>query len=72
MAMGSSSAADGVYKALSQIGITGNKADGNNISDDAGTLVFDEKVFLQALQENPESVEAILADENGVLNQMEN
>ena len=72
MAMGSSSAADGVYKALSQIGITGNKADGNNISDDAGTLVFDEKVFLQALQENPESVSAILADENGILNQMEN
>ena len=72
MAMGSNSAADGVYKALSQIGITGNKADGNNISEDAGNLVFDEKVFLQALQENPESVEAILADENGILNQMEN
>ena len=72
MAMGSSSSTDGIYKALSQIGITGNKADGNNISEDAGTLVFDEKVFLQALQENPESVEAILAEETGVLNQMEN
>jgi len=72
MAMGANSASEGVYKALSQIGITGNKADGNNISDDAGTLVFDEKAFLQALEENPESVEAILGNETGILNQMEN
>jgi len=70
-AMGSNTN-DGIYTALSQIGITGNKAEGASITDDNGHLVFNEETFLKAMQENPESVEAILGDENGVLGQMEN
>ena len=70
--MSANSASNGTFNALSQIGITGNKADGNNISNDIGKLVFDEEAFLKALEENPESVESLLADDTGILNQMEN
>ena len=62
----------GVYKLLSQIGISTGKADGNNLSTDTSKLVFDEETFKKALEEDPASVESILAGENGVLNMMEN
>ena len=62
----------GAYKLLSQIGITTAKADGNNISTETAKLEFDESAFKKALEEDPESVEAILAGENGVLSMMEN
>jgi len=62
----------GIYKLLSDIGISTGDANGNNLSTDTQTLQFDEEKFLNALEENPESVEAILGDENGILNQMEN
>lgn len=61
----------GDYRTLSQIGISTSKADGNNLSSDTTTLEFNEETFLKALEENPESLEAILAGDNGVLNQME-
>ena len=62
----------GVYKLLADIGISTGKADSSNLSSDVSTLKFDESAFLKALEENPDSVEAILAGENGVLTLMEN
>ena len=62
----------GVYKLLADIGISTGKADASNISEDTGKLVFDEAQFKKAMEENPESVEAILGGENGVLAMMEN
>ena len=57
---------------LSELGISTGEANGNNLSADTQTLQFDENAFIKALEENPESVEAILGGENGILNQMEN
>ena len=62
----------GIYKLLSDIGITTAAADGNNLSADTNELKLDEEKFLKALEENPSSVESILAGENGVLTMMEN
>lgn len=62
----------GAFKLLAQIGISTGKADGGNLSTDTSNLEFDEKTFLQALEEDPESVKSILAEENGILNMMEN
>ena len=62
----------GVYKLLADIGISTGKADSSNLSSDVSTFKFDESAFLKALEENPDSVEAILAGENGVLTLMEN
>ena len=61
----------GIYKLLSEIGISTAKADGNNLSTDTNTLEFDEEKFLKALEENPDSVKAILTGDNGVLTKME-
>lgn len=71
-AIGSNTANGGAYKLLSQIGISIAKADGSNLSTDTSTLEFDETAFKKALEEDPTSVQAILAGENGVLNMMEN
>ena len=71
-AMSSNTVNGGEFKTLSQIGISTSSADGSNLSTDTSTLRFDEKAFLKALEENPESVEAILTGENGIINQMEN
>ena len=62
----------GIYKLLSDIGITTAAADGNNLSTDTSELSLDEEKFLKALEENPESVKSILAGDNGVLTMMEN
>ncbi len=62
----------GVYKLLSELGISVASADSNNISTDTSALSFDEDKFLQALEENPESVKSMLAGDNGILNMMEN
>ena len=61
----------GIYKLLSDIGISTSAADGNNLSTDTYQLSLDEDKFLEALQENPDSVKSILAGENGVLSMME-
>ena len=50
----------GAYRLLAEIGISTGEADASNLSENTGKLVFDEKKFLQAMEENPESVEAIL------------
>ncbi len=62
----------GAYNLLSQIGISTGEANGNSLASDTTSLQFDEDAFLKALEEDPASVEAILADENGVLSMMEN
>lgn len=71
-ANGSNATNGGIYTLLSQIGISTAEADGNNLSTDTDALSLDEDKFLQALQENPESVVSILAGENGILTHIEN
>lgn len=62
----------GVFKLLSDIGISTASADGNNLSTDTYQLSLDSDKFMKALEENPESVKALLTGENGVLSMMEN
>ena len=72
-ATSSNDANGGAYKLLSQIGISVSAADGSNIStSNTSKLEFDENKFLKALEEDPSSVEAMLAGDNGILNMMEN
>ena len=61
----------GVYKLLSEIGISVAGADSSNLSADTNSLSFDEDKFMQALETNPDSVKAILAGENGTFAMME-
>ena len=62
----------GAYSLLSQLGISTAKADGANLSTDTNKLEFDEDTFIQALENDPASVEAILGGDTGILAQMEN
>ena len=62
----------GVFKLLSDIGISTASADGNNLSTDTYQLSLNSDKFMKALEENPESVKALLTGENGVLSMMEN
>lgn len=62
---------DGVYKMLSEIGISTAKADGNNLASDTTKLEFDESKFLKALEENPDSVQSILTGSTGAFSMME-
>ena len=71
-ATGSNDSNGGAFKLLAQIGISTGKADGTTLSDDITSLTFDESAFKKALSEDPESVQAILAGDNGALNMMEN
>lgn len=71
-ANGSNDSNGGVYKLLADIGISTGEADSTNLSGDTSKLVFDETKFKKAMEENPESVEAILGGENGILTMMEN
>ena len=68
----SNSTNGGVYTLLSQIGISTAEADGNNLSTDTDKLSLDEDKFLEALQENPDSVASLLAGKNGILTHIEN
>ena len=70
-ANGSNTANGGIYKMLSDIGISTAKADSNNLSSDTNELVFDEDKFLKALEENPDSVKSLLAGENGIFHMIE-
>ena len=71
-ANGSNNTNGGVYKLLSEIGITTASADSNNLGSDTNSLSFDEEKFMKALEENPDSVKAILAGDTGALAMMEN
>ncbi len=71
-ATGSNDSNGGIYRLLSEIGISTASADSNNLSTDTNQLQLDETKLLKALEENPESVEAMLGGENGVLKLMEN
>ena len=62
----------GVYKLLSELGISTASADANNLSGDTNALTFDEDKFMEALEANPDSVKSILAGENGIFHMMEN
>ena len=69
----SSSNADngGVYKLLSDIGISTATADSKNLDTNTYELKLDEEKLMKALEENPESVKAILTGDGGVLSMME-
>ena len=63
----------GAFRLLSQLGISVSAADGSNISTaNTSKLEFNEDVFLKALEEDPASVQAMLAGDNGAFNMMEN
>lgn len=63
---------DGIYKLLSDIGISTNSANGSDLTTDTNSLHLDEDKLLKALEENPESVKSILTGSSGVLSMMEN
>lgn len=71
-ATGANDTNGGIYRLLADIGISTASADSNNLNGDTQALHFDENKFKQALEENPDSVKALLADTNGVFNMMEN
>ena len=68
----SNTANGGVYKMLAELGISTAGADASNLNANTNKLEFDEDKFMQALEENPDSVKQLLAGENGILNMMEN
>ena len=70
-ANGSNTVNGGIYRLLSEIGITTASADSNNLGSDTTSLSFDEEAFTKALEENPDSVKAILAGDNSILSMME-
>ena len=70
-ANGSNTTNGGIYRLLSDIGISTSAADGNNLSTDTYTLSLDEDKFLEALQENPDSIKSLLAGDNGIFSMME-
>ena len=71
-ANGSNSSNGGAYRLLSQIGISTMQANsGDNLSTATNTLEFDEDAFINALEEDPASLEALIGDENGVFGMME-
>ena len=70
-ANGSNTANGGVYKLLSQLGISTATADGSSLSSDTTSLKLDEDALIKALEENPDDVQAMLAGDNGILAMME-
>lgn len=70
-ANGSNATNGGVYRLLSEIGISTASADSNDLDSDTNSLSLDEDALLQALEENPDSVKSILAGDNGILSMME-
>lgn len=70
-ANGSNSSNGGAFSLLSQIGISTMQANGDNLSTDTNKLEFDEQAFLQALEEDPDSLEALIGSDTGILGQME-
>jgi len=71
-ANGSNSSNGGSFRLLSQIGISTMQANsGDNLSTATNTLELDEDLFLQALEENPDSLEALIGEETGILGMME-
>jgi len=71
LANGKNTANGGVFTLLSELGISTAKADSKNLSTDTNKLSFDEEKFLQAFEENPESVKSMLAGDNGIFNMIE-
>ena len=61
----------GVYKLLSDIGISTTGANSIDLDSNTEKLSLDENKLMDALANNPESVESILAGENGILNMIE-
>lgn len=62
----------GAFKLLADLGIATSSADSNNLNGDTQSLKFDENKFLDVLENDPDSVRAILAGNNGIFNMMEN
>ncbi len=70
-ANGSNETNGGVYKLLSEIGISTASADAGNLNTNTNSLSLDKNKLLQALQENPDSVKSLLSGDNGIFAMME-
>jgi len=71
-ANGSNSSNGGAFRLLSQIGVSTMQTNsGDNLSTDTNKLEFDEDAFLQALEEDPASLEALIGEDGGILGMME-
>ena len=70
-ATGANTANGGIYKLLADIGISTSSANASDLDGDTQSLYFDEEKFRKALEENPDSVRALLADDNGIFSMME-
>ena len=67
----SNSSSGSIYKLLADIGVSTAAADGSNLSTSTYELSLDEDKFMKALEENPESVKALLTGDGGILSMME-
>lgn len=70
-ATGKNDSNGGVFNLLADIGISTSSADAGNLNADTNSLQFDENKLLKALEENPDSVKALLVGDNSVLGMME-
>ncbi len=70
-ALSSNDSNGGVFKLLSEIGISTSSADAGNLNTDTNSLTFDEDKFLKAIQEDPDSVRALLSGDNSIFGMME-
>ncbi|MBR1373594.1 flagellar filament capping protein FliD, partial [bacterium] len=71
-ANGSNDMNGGAFKLLADIGISTGSADGTNVStSNLDNLTLDEDKLLQALEEDPDSVRALLTGENSIFGMME-
>ena len=61
----------GMYKLLSEIGISTAGADAANLNSNTNSLSLDEDKLLAALAENPESVKALITGDTGIFAMME-
>ena len=71
-ANGSNNINGGTYSLLSQLGIKTSEANSGDLSTETYKLTLDESAFMEALENDPSSVEFLLGDDNGILGQMEN
>ncbi len=70
-ATGKNDSNGGIFNLLADIGISTSSADAGNLNADTNSLRLDENKLLKALEENPDSVKALLVGDNSVLGMME-
>ena len=69
---GSNTSNGGAFKLLAEVGISTGSAESGSVSTtNLDSLQFDESKFLEALENDPESVKALLTGENSIFGMME-